>query len=91
MANHRRRNRRKLLDKKALQLEQAIRCEQGLSARCRCRCHGALHGARRFGNTPTLIDFLSLPLGDPHAVNRRHTRALIVNATTGEPHVLVTA
>lgn len=41
----------------------AKRCEEATEPKCRCRCGGALHGAKR-GSTD------SLPLGDPHSTKR---------------------
>jgi len=42
----------------------ATRCEEATNPRCRCRCGGALHGAKR-GATD------SLPLTDPHSTQVR--------------------
>jgi hypothetical protein len=39
---------------------QATACENAHSPRCRCRCQGALHGARR------ATDVAELPPSDPH-------------------------
>jgi hypothetical protein len=39
---------------------QATACEIAHSPRCRCRCQGALHGARR------TTDVAALPTSDPH-------------------------
>lgn len=32
---------------KALSLKQIVLCETSKKQRCRCRCHGALHGVRQ--------------------------------------------
>ena len=45
---------------RALSYAQARRCEDALHPRCRCRCNGTLHGAKR-GSV------LDLPLNDPHS------------------------
>jgi hypothetical protein len=71
-----------------LSFRQARACEQGITARCRCRCRGALHGARRFGSTPTFNDFRGLPVGDPHRVNQRRVEMTIVDARTMRRYVL---
>lgn len=52
---------------KALSTKQAQACENALHPRCRCRCGGALHGARRAGREiPNRAWFESLPPDDPH-------------------------
>jgi hypothetical protein len=48
---------------RTLSLRAAQRCETSDHSRCRCRCGGALHGARR-GLDETY--FLGLPEDDPH-------------------------
>lgn len=54
-----------------LSLRQAIACEQGAATRCRCRCKGALHNARRFGDAPAAVHFwLHLNADDPHHIRR---------------------
>ena len=45
---------------RALSERVAQRCEDAAEPVCKCRCGGALHGARR-GNVKTL------PLDDPHS------------------------
>jgi hypothetical protein len=40
-------------------------CEYALASRCTCRCEGALHGLKR------TMDLSSLPLGDPHQIDRQ--------------------
>jgi len=49
--------------RRALSFAQAQRCEDALHPRCRCRCGGALHGAKR-GSV------LELALTDPHALSQ---------------------
>ena len=57
---------------KALSLSQVMRCESAKHGRCRCRCGGELHGARR-GMDESF--FLTLPADDPHrATVRREKR-----------------
>lgn len=53
-----------------LSLARAVACEQGIRRRCRCRCGGRLHNAKRFGETPSAGHFLRLPPDDPHAVRK---------------------
>lgn len=45
--------------KKALSYRQAASCESATKPRCRCRCGGTLHGAKR-------ADPRELPSEDPH-------------------------
>lgn len=73
-------------DRKAVSFSQALICEQGLVARTRCRCRGALHGARRFGPTPTYSDFRNLPLNDPHRVNQRRVEWIALDRQRGSEH-----
>ncbi len=47
---------------KMLSIRQASRCEEAKMPRCRCRCGGRLHGAKRG------VDVTALPSDDPHAV-----------------------
>lgn len=55
-----------------LSLKQAQSCENALHPRCRCRCGGLLHGAKRGGeNVPSAKWFNSLPIDDPHFVDKR--------------------
>lgn len=58
---------------KRLSLRQAQACENAITPRCRCRCGGALHGARRgvasgydAGELPPRDWFAELPESDPH-------------------------
>jgi hypothetical protein len=53
---------------------QARRCEEACDKRCRCRCGGALHGAKRarkFAGTTPREWFEQLPEDDPHKVRER--------------------
>lgn len=55
---------------RALSLRQANMCDNAQHPKCRCRCHGAAHGAKR-GGLPTAVDsdtifFQTLPEDDPH-------------------------
>lgn len=47
----------------AISRRAAQNCEDALEAECRCRCQGALHGAKR-GKVGTL------PMDDPHSPSR---------------------
>lgn len=49
---------------KPLTRSQASKCEASKSPRCRCRCAGAFHGARRG-------ELERLPAGDPHHVDAK--------------------
>lgn len=49
---------------KVLSQKVAQRCEDAKESVCKCRCGGALHGARRG-------DVLTLPYGDPHSLIRK--------------------
>jgi hypothetical protein len=51
-----------------LSLRQAWNCETAREDRCRCRCGGLLHGARRAQRSNELHQ---LPAGDPHHVPER--------------------
>lgn len=51
---------------RALTAYQAVQCEQALEDRCRCRCGGALHGARRPGLRFDPEGYYLLPDDDPH-------------------------
>ena len=49
--------------------KQASRCENALTPRCRCRCGGSLHGAKRGGeDVPSRAFFEELADDDPHRV-----------------------
>jgi hypothetical protein len=48
-----------------LTLRQALTCEESQTDRCRCRCGGAAHGAKR----SQLVEFYEqLPEADPHRI-----------------------
>ena len=52
---------------KQLSERQARNCEEAKGHVCRCRCKGALHGARRNGKEKLTRDFFEqLPEDDPH-------------------------
>lgn len=53
---------------------QATKCELAQEPRCRCRCGGKLHGARRVG---TRQEFEALPENDPHKVAPLAPRASV--------------
>jgi hypothetical protein len=58
-----------------LSLRQAQACENALNSRCRCRCGGALHGAKRGGaDVPGRAWFEDLPANDPHRVSDANDR-----------------
>jgi hypothetical protein len=61
-----------------LSLRQILSCEQSLTqatrSTSRCRCGGALNGARRFGDHPTRWQFASLPRTDPHWIPAQRRR-----------------
>jgi hypothetical protein len=54
---------------KRLSMRAALRCEMAHNARCRCRCGGLLHGAKRQAEFDPWF-FEGLPEDDPH-----HARA----------------
>lgn len=56
---------------KTLSLRAAKRCENSEHTRCRCRCGGVLHGAKR-GLDETY--FFNLPEDDPHKANERKAK-----------------
>jgi hypothetical protein len=45
---------------------QAANCEHALEPVCRCRCGGALHGAKRLGLALDPAGYFLLPPDDPH-------------------------
>lgn len=47
-----------------LTVSQGLACETANTSRCRCRCHGTLHGANRVTTEAGLEE---LPDGDPHS------------------------
>lgn len=51
---------------RALSLRQASRCETAQHAKCRCRCGGALHGAKRMIEPDDRVAYELLPEDDPH-------------------------
>ena len=66
---------------RALSLRQAARCETAKHKTCRCRCHGALHGAMRnfIEEGRQRIEerefYETLPKDDPHHLpTREETR-----------------
>lgn len=52
-------------------MRQAQACEDAITARCRCRCGGALHGAGRG-------EVVELPAEDPHAPARPEVEQLVL-------------
>ena len=48
-----------------LTFSQALACELAEGGRCRCRCRGVVHGARRVVDELGLV---GLAAGDPHFV-----------------------
>lgn len=52
---------------KKLTARQARACEEATLPRCRCRCNGALHGAKRNKGAGATW-FSRLPESDPHYV-----------------------
>jgi hypothetical protein len=51
-----------------LSMRSAQRCETAQTKRCKCRCGGLLHGAKRGQDAGF---FKSLPLTDPHYAQPR--------------------
>ena len=51
-----------------LSQKAAWQCEYALNDRCRCRCAGKLHGAKRVDKSERLAE---LPAADPHYVARK--------------------
>lgn len=51
---------------RSLTAYQAVQCEQALEDRCRCRCGGAYHGAKRPGLSFDPEAYYLLPDDDPH-------------------------
>jgi hypothetical protein len=56
---------------KRLSLRAAQRCETACKPTCRCRCGGALHGAKRSEDAEF---FQTLPEDDPHHALPKGTR-----------------
>ena len=50
---------------------QARNCEEALGPVCRCRCGGALHGAKRQGYEQGRDFYESLPEDDPHLIKKK--------------------
>ena len=69
--------------KKAVSFRQAFNCEQGIGARCRCRCNGVLHGARRLGDNPTYLQFMTLAHDDAHRVSFKRADQLTIDDVGG--------
>lgn len=57
---------------RALSVKQADKCEQAKEHVCKCRCGGALHGAKR-GSGITF--FNRLPANDPHYIQSKEAKA----------------
>lgn len=53
---------------KPLSENQARNCEEAKHPICKCRCNGALHGARRGGAAPSRQWYETLREDDPHFV-----------------------
>lgn len=53
---------------KTLSERAAKNCEEAREPRCRCRCGGKLHGAKRGGADASREWFEALPADDPHYV-----------------------
>lgn len=56
---------------RALSERQARNCEEARKPVCRCRCGGALHGAKRGGEKPGRTWYEQLPEDDPHKVKAK--------------------
>ncbi len=54
---------------RALSFRKASECEHGLHKRCRCRCKGTLHGAKRIDSDAIALAYAELSTNDPHFVN----------------------
>jgi hypothetical protein len=74
---------------RALSARQAATCEMSKTPRCKCRCQGALHGARRRNGAlvavpadQSLFDWLrARPESDPHrAAPRKDPPSALVQA-----------
>lgn len=57
---------------KQLSQKQASRCEEAKEPVCKCRCGGALHGAKR-GKGAEFFD--SLPADDPHHIPSKERKS----------------
>ncbi len=69
---------------RALTFSQARRCEQALAGRCKCRCRGALHGARRVDPEAQPQAYEQLPADDPHHVVSEEERRQAAEAAAVE-------
>lgn len=72
---------------RALSVRQASRCETALNHKCRCRCGGRFHGARRILTPEDRAMFEQLPEDDPHhivSVAEQKQRARIRRAVLEE-------
>jgi hypothetical protein len=56
---------------KKLTARQAQNCEEALGPVCRCRCGGALHGAKRKGYEQGREFYENLPEDDPHIIKKK--------------------
>lgn len=56
------------MPKRKLSHREILNCERATSpaSSCKCRCHGALHGANRVPESLGASGFSSLPTSDPH-------------------------
>jgi hypothetical protein len=54
-----------------LTAKQAQNCEEAKGHVCRCRCGGALHGAKRLGYEQGREFYENLPEGDPHVIKKK--------------------
>lgn len=70
---------------KALSLRQALNCETAKEPVCKCRCGGALHGAKRNGNGAyDAAWFEALPDDDPHHMMSKAEKREAFNARKRE-------
>jgi hypothetical protein len=61
---------------KRLSESQARRCEEARTARCRCRCGGLMHGAKRIPADAPRGAYEALPPDDPHQVAPERQRRI---------------
>lgn len=54
--------------KRALSSREIVNCENATQPACKCRCGGALHGARRVKPEDGIAGFHALPDDDPHHI-----------------------
>lgn len=64
-----------------LNTRQVVTCETGQTTRCRCRCGGQMHGAKR-SRMPEFYE--KLPPSDPHHM-RNKSRQLPLPPPIGAP------